>query len=299
MQSRICEILCPPEWADILQILHCEENTAQHLWTPAEPGCRAIIKNISTRSVDRFLKEVDLRRTACATGCTWTTPTTRRSMPPPNRSVTCTGVLRSFTTVEFTSCAATRNRNPGLGEGVSTPLPHSWAIERQDAHYIRHGTRTLIANFEVATGEVISPSIGPTRNEQDFVNHVSRTVALDPDAAWIFIVDNLNIHVSEALVRFVADLCDPQLDIGIKGRSGILRSMATRMDFLTDNQHRIRFVYTPKRASWLNQIELWFSILGRLCVSSDRIRGHRSEKPFKWKPAIETRTLACQSIRNF
>ena len=176
------------------------------------------------------------------------------------------------------------------------PIPGS--IERQDAHYIRHGTRTLIANFEVATGEVISPSIGPTRNEQDFVNHISRTVALDPDAAWIFIVDNLNIHVSEALVRFVADLCDPQLDIGIKGRSGILRSMATRMDFLTDNQHRIRFVYTPKRASWLNQIELWFSILVRRLrrrasfVSvqhlSDRIRAFISyfnktmAKPFKW-----------------
>ena len=55
-----------------------------------------------------FKRRSTLDRTACATGCTWTTPTTRRSMPPPNRSVTCTGVLRSFTTVEFTSCAATR-----------------------------------------------------------------------------------------------------------------------------------------------------------------------------------------------
>ena len=128
VQSRICEILADAPRsgrpADILpeQILEivaiaCEDpNTAQRPishWTPAEVAreavCRGIIKNISTRSVDRFFKRRStLDRTACATGCTWTTPTTRRSMPPPNRSVTCTGVLRSFTTVEFTSCAATR-----------------------------------------------------------------------------------------------------------------------------------------------------------------------------------------------
>jgi len=73
-----------------------------------------------------------------------------------------------------------------------SPIPGS--VEQQDAHYIRHGTRTLIANFEVATGQILTPSLGPARNEHDFAHHVSRTVALDPDAEWIFIVDNLVVY---------------------------------------------------------------------------------------------------------
>ena len=126
-------------------------------------------------------------------------------------------------------CCDEKTGIQALERASATRFPVPGFVERQDAHYIRHGTRTLIANFEVATGHVLSPSIGPTRNEQDFVNHISRTVAVDPEAEWIFIVDNLNIHLSEALVRFVADVCDLQLDMGIKGRRGILRSNATAL----------------------------------------------------------------------
>jgi transposase len=136
-------------------------------------------------------------------------------------------------------------------------------VERVEFEYIRHGTQTLIANFEVATGQVIAPSVGPTRTEEDFVGHMARTIAHDPAATWIFIVDRLNTQQSEALVRLVAKQGGVEEDVGVKGTSGIVESMPTRAAFLQDPTHRIRFVYTPKHTSWLNQVEIWFSILVR------------------------------------
>ena len=139
----------------------------------------------------------------------------------------------------------------------------SGQVERQEFEYKRHGTQSLIANFDVVTGQVLTPSIGATRTEEDFANHILQTVATDLDAEWIFLVDQLNTHQSESLVYLVADLCDLEEDLGEKGKRGILQSKRTRAAFLSDPTHSIRFVYTPKHTSWLNQIELWFSILVR------------------------------------
>ncbi len=136
-------------------------------------------------------------------------------------------------------------------------------VERREFEYIRHGTLCLMANFVVATGKVLLPSIGPTRTEEDFEAHIRQTIDSDPDASWIFVADQLNTHKSEALVRLVAELCGIEDDLGIKGRSGILKSMPSRKEFLSDASHRIRFVYTPRHCSWLNQVEIWFSILTR------------------------------------
>lgn len=136
-------------------------------------------------------------------------------------------------------------------------------VELREFEYIRHGTLCLIPNFEVATGHIVFPSIGPTRTEKDFEAHIRQTIASDPDGAWTFVTDQLNTHKSESLVRLVAEECQIGEDLGIKGKSGILKSMKTRKVFLEDESHRIRFVYTPKHTSWLNQIEIWFSILVR------------------------------------
>ena len=136
-------------------------------------------------------------------------------------------------------------------------------VKLLEHEYIRHGTQALIANLEVATGQCLAPSIGDTRTEGDFVAHIEQTVALDPAGSWIFIVDQLNTHQSESLVRFVAQACGVDVELGIKGKEGILQSQATRAAFLKDTTHRIRFVYTPTHTSWLNQIEIWFSILVR------------------------------------
>jgi hypothetical protein len=135
--------------------------------------------------------------------------------------------------------------------------------ERREFEYQRHGTQCLIGNFEVATGEVLSPTVQQTRTEQDFAEHIARTVATDAQAGWVFVVDNLTTHCSEALVRYVAGACGVEDDLGKKGKRGVLKSVATRKAFLTDKGHRVRFVYVPKHTSWLNQIEIWFSILVR------------------------------------
>lgn len=143
-----------------------------------------------------------------------------------------------------------------------TPMK-SGQVERPESEYIRHGTQCLISNLQVATGKIIAPSINETRTEEDFLAHIQETVKIDEKGEWIFIVDQLNTHKSASLVEWVASVCQYQGKLGTKGESGILQSMETRGQFLQDPSHRIRFVYTPKHASWLNQIECWFSILVR------------------------------------
>jgi transposase len=137
---------------------------------------------------------------------------------------------------------------------------------RIESEYTRHGTLTLIGNFCATTGELIAPTIGPTRTEADFAAHIEQTVATDPGAGWIFVVDNLNIHGSETLVRFVAGACGIEEPLGKKGVRGVLRSVASRQAFLSERGHRIRFVYTPKHSSWLNQIEVIFGMIMRKVI---------------------------------
>lgn len=172
-------------------------------------------------------------------------------------------------------------------------------VERIEFEYIRHGTQTLLANWHIAKGQLIHPTIGATRTEEDFKNHIARTLDTDPEAGWIFIVDQLNIHQSESLVRLVAERCAIHNDLGVKQKEGILKSMKTRKTFLSDSTHRIRFVYIPKHTSWLNQIECWFSILMRRLlkrgnfISTQDLKqkildfifyyNHTFAQPFQWK----------------
>jgi len=178
--------------------------------------------------------------------------------------------------------------------------------ERREYEYIRHGTLSLIATRNVATGAIVAPALGPTRTEADFAAHVARVIDTDPEAAWLFVADNRNTHQAEALARLVADRCGLAADLGVKGQSGILRSQASRAAFLADPAHRISFLYTPKHTSWLNQIELWFGILARRVLkrgdfaSLDALRErllafiayfNETAHPFRW--TYKGRPLRC------
>ena len=136
-------------------------------------------------------------------------------------------------------------------------------VERIEFEHHRHGTLYLIANFEVATGKIISPTLGPTRTEANFAAHIEATIETDPDARWIFVADQLDTHRSATLVELVAQRCGIKEPLGIKGKTGIFKSKQKHRAFLQGPTHQIRFVYTPRHCSWLKQVEIWFSILAR------------------------------------
>lgn len=164
---------------------------------------------------------------------------------------------RIVSTDELTGVQALERLAPNL------PLAPG-KVERREFEYVRHGTRSFIINRDVASGRVVTPSCGPRRTEADFLAHVQRTVASDPTALrWHFVTDNLDIHRSASLVRFVATASGLDGELGVKGKRGVLQNRHSRAAFLSDPSHQIVFHYTPKHCSWLNQVEIWLGILAQ------------------------------------
>jgi DDE superfamily endonuclease len=131
------------------------------------------------------------------------------------------------------------------------PMKPGQPIKRE-FEYIRHGTQTLIASFDISSGTILHESIGQTRTELDFLTHVQQMVKANPQIEkWHLVMDCLNTHQSESLVRWIASNEEiPAIILGKKGQSGILESMVTRAEFLSNPEHKIVFNYTPKHCSW-------------------------------------------------
>jgi len=184
-------------------------------------------------------------------------------------------------------------------ERIAPDLPmRSGKPRAVEFEYERHGTQTLMCSINIATG-VVQGSCGETRTEEDFVGFIKHLIETNAGYdVYHFVSDQLNTHKSESLVRFVADFCKIDHDLGKKGRAGILKSMDTREEFLSAPGKSIIFHYTPKHASWMNQIEIWFGILMKKVIkrgnflSKENLRdkilsfvdyfNETMAKPFKW-----------------
>jgi hypothetical protein len=139
---------------------------------------------------------------------------------------------------EMTGVQALERKHAGL------PLAPG-KVERRECEYVRHGTRCFILSRDVVTGKIVAPSCGPTRTEADFLAHLQAVIATHPEALrWHIVCDQLNTHQSESLVCWVAQLSGIDADLGVKGESGILASMASRAAFLSDPTHFVVFHYT-------------------------------------------------------
>lgn len=168
---------------------------------------------------------------------------------------------RTICVDEMTSLAANERR-------AHTKLASPGQLAKLECQYTRHGTLSLTGSWDVVVGQMIHTTIDETRNAEDFALHIHQTIATDPDANWVIVADNLNTHYGEPIVRIVAELLGiDQTQLGDKKRRrGVLGCIESRREFLTDPGHRIRFAYTPKHSSWLNQIEIVFGVIGRRVI---------------------------------
>jgi transposase len=179
---------------------------------------REIVESISVAQVGRYLKQAALQphRSKMWLNTTEKDPArfereaatvcqTYREAP----GKAAVGGTHTVSVDEATSLQALERNAPDK-------LVQPGSVTKQEFEYTRHGTTTLTAGLDVVTGQVVSPTLEATRTEPEFVAHIARTVNIAPTEEWIFIVDNLNTHASESLVKWVAERCGLHDPLGKK-----------------------------------------------------------------------------------
>jgi transposase len=227
---------------------------------------RGLVDSVSASHINRILREVDLKPHRSRYWCNTTEKDPELFQQ--QVEIVCQTYLEAprlysqYNT--HTVCVDEMTSLQALERDAPTKPPKPGQTAKEEFNYTRHGTVCLTGNWHVVRGQLIAPTITETRDNEDFARHIQQTVATDPEADWIFVLDNLNTHCGEPLVRTVAEILkiDPST-LGAPRKSGPLQSMATRREFLSDPEHRIRFVFTPKHSSWLNQIEVIFGVINR------------------------------------
>lgn len=211
--TQILALACEPPEQSGRPITHW---TSQELADEAQK--RGIVASISAAQVGRYLREAELRPHKSRY---WLHTKEKDPQQFQEKVEAVCDAYREAPRLyqeehTHTVCTDEMTGIQALERAAATLAMQPGQTECREFEYQRHGTTTLIGNFHVVTGQLLAPTLGPTRTEADFVQHVAQTVATDPGASWVFVVDNLNIHASEGLVQWVTTTCGLEPVLGKK-----------------------------------------------------------------------------------